>query len=63
MQILDGEDDLSCIELSLFLGKTLLFGKQAEELTTRTVLEGEEELLFVLEGVEKPHDEGVVHSH
>lgn len=40
----------------------MLFGEETEELSSGTVLQGEEEFLVVLEGVIELDDEGMVHA-
>jgi len=41
----------------------LLFGEKSEELTAWTILQDEEQFLFILEGMVEVDDEGMIHSY
>lgn len=62
MQVFDGEDDLRCVELGLFFREALFLGEESEQFSSWAILESEEELLIILEGVVELDDEGVVHA-
>mmetsp|Transcript_23181 Transcript_23181/g.54206 ORF Transcript_23181/g.54206 Transcript_23181/m.54206 type:complete len:204 (-) Transcript_23181:881-1492(-) len=62
VQVLQGQHHLGRVEARTLLGKTLLFLKVGEELTTIDVVQDHIQLVFRLEGVFEVDKEGVLHA-